>query len=176
MEQTLLLNATYEPLQIVSWKRAIRMLFQDKVEVLEEYKNEIRSVSLAIRVPSVIRLLHYVKMHRNHRTVKLSRTNLFTRDNFRCQYCGIKLSSSELTYDHLIPVSRGGKKNWDNIVTCCVPCNRIKSNRTPKESGLRLLRNPKTPSGFPIRLQFLMAKIKTPESWLDYTFNLSRDT
>ena len=173
MEQTLLLNATYEPLQIVSWKRAVKMLFQDKVEVLEEYKNEIRSVTLAIRVPSVIRLLHYVKMHRNHRLVKLSRNNLFTRDNYRCQYCGKKFPSSELTYDHLIPVSRGGKKSWDNIVTCCVPCNRKKSNRTPRESGMRLLKKPKAPTGFPIRLQFLMSRIKAPDSWRNYTFSLS---
>ena len=175
MERTLLLNATYEPLQIVSWKRAIRMLFQDKVEVLEEYKNEVRSVSIAMKIPSVIRLLHYVKMHRNHRVVKLSRANLFARDNYRCQYCGKRHSPSELTYDHLIPVSRGGRKEWENIVTSCVPCNRLKGNRSPRESGLKLLKKPTAPTGFPIRLQFLMSKIKMPESWRNYTFNLSSD-
>jgi len=174
MEHTLLLNATYEPLQIVSWKRAVRMLFQDKVEVIEEYHNEVRSVSISIRIPSVIRLLHYVRVHRNHRTVKLSRSNLFLRDKYRCQYCGRQLPASELTCDHLVPVSRGGRKTWENVVTCCVPCNRRKGNRTPRESGLKLLKQPTVPAGFPARLYFVMTRTKAPDCWHDYTFSLAR--
>ena len=170
MDCTLILNATYEPLQIVSWKKALRMLFQDKVEVVAEYDREIRSVTVAVKLPSVLRLLHYVKVKRHHHRVKFTRANLYARDGYRCQYCGQKHSSSSLTYDHVIPVAMGGQKNWENIVTCCVSCNRRKGNRTPEESGLKLLKKPKAPSGFPYKILFHFQQSKAPESWKSYVF------
>lgn len=170
MHQTLLLNATYEPLQVVSWKRAVRMLFQDKVEVVEVYEHRIHSVSLTIHVPAVIRLVHYVKVRRAHARVKFSRTNLFARDRYRCQYCGSKYPARELTYDHVVPVARGGRKSWENIVTCCVDCNRRKGNRTPIEAGLKLLKQPRAPIGFPSKVQFLLSKTTAPEPWKTYIF------
>lgn len=170
MEHTLVLNASYEPLQIVSWKRAIRMLFQEKVEVVAEYDREIRSVSLSIRLPSVLRLLHYVKNKRNYHQVKFTRTNIYARDKYQCQYCGGRFLVSELTYDHVIPVARGGGKSWENIVTSCIPCNRWKGDRTPEEAGLSLLRQPKAPVGFPHKIQFLLYQKKAPESWHSYIF------
>lgn len=170
MDQTLLLNATYEPLQIVSWKRAIRMLFQEKVEVVEVYDRRIRSISFSVRMPSVIRLLHYVKVGREHAKVKFSRHNLFVRDHYRCQYCGRQLPTNRLTYDHVIPVAKGGGKNWENIVTSCVDCNRQKGDRTPDEAGLRLLKKPSAPIGFPTKVHFLLSRSRAPDCWKTYVF------
>lgn len=170
MEQILVLNFTYEPLQVISWKRAVRMLFQEKVEVLEEYEREIRSVYLSLRIPSVLRLLRYVKVKRHHNQVKFTRTNIYSRDEYSCQYCGHKFPASHLTYDHVVPVARGGNKSWENIVTSCVRCNRKKGNRTPEEAGLKLLKRPKAPYGFPHRVHFLLWESKAPESWKNYIF------
>lgn len=170
MTSTLVLNATYEPLQIVSWKRAVRMLFQQKVEVVAEYEQEVRSVSVTLKMPSVLRLLHYVKVRPHHNRVKFSRANIYARDGYRCQYCRRRPSTSELTYDHVIPVARGGPKSWENIVTCCIPCNRKKGNRTPEEAGMKLLKAPKAPSGFPHKIRFHFQQRQAPESWRDYIF------
>lgn len=170
MEQILVLNSTYEPLQVISWKRAVRMLFQEKVEVLEEYEREIRSVYLSLRVPSVLRLLRYVKMKRHHNQVKFTRSNIYSRDGYSCQYCNHKLPASQLTYDHVVPVALGGNKSWENIVTSCVKCNRKKGNRSPEEAGLKLLKHPKAPYGFPHRVHYLLWESRAPESWKDYIF------
>ncbi len=169
-ERILVLNSTYEPMVIVNWRRAVRLLFQEKVEVLAEYDREIRSVTMAIKVPSVVRLRRYVRHHRFHRQIKFSRPNIYARDSYRCQYCGDRLPAHDLTYDHVIPVSRGGVKSWENIVTCCVPCNRIKADQTPDEAGLRLLKRPKAPSGFSYKIHLLMNHSKAPESWKNYIF------
>ncbi len=99
MEQILVLNSTFEPLHVISWKRALRMLFQEKVEVLAQYDREIRSVSLSIPLPSVLRLLSYVKVKRHHHQVKFTRSNIYSRDRHSCQYCGCKFSANQLTYD-----------------------------------------------------------------------------
>ncbi|HSR70668.1 MAG TPA: HNH endonuclease [Acidobacteriota bacterium] len=170
MDRILILNSTYEPLSVVSWKRAIRMVFQEKVEIVAEYEREVRSVTMAVRLPSVLRLRRYVKHQRYHCQVKFSRTNIYARDRYRCQYCGRRHATPELTYDHVVPVSRGGVKSWENIVTCCVPCNRRKGNRTPHEAGLRLLKKPKAPMGFPYKLQLMMSQKKAPEVWRNYIF------
>ena len=170
MEHILILNSTYEPLHIISWKRALRMLFQDKVEVVEEYDQEIRSVSLSIRLPAVLRLLRYVRVKHHHHRVRFTRSNIYSRDRYHCQYCGRRFQSNQLTYDHVLPVARGGGKTWENIVTCCISCNRKKGNRSPEEAGLRLLRRPSSPSGFPYRVQFLLWEKETPESWKNYIF------
>lgn len=170
MEHTLVLNATYEPLQIIGWKRAVRMVFQEKVEVVAEYDREIRSVSNRIRLPSVLRLLHYVKIRHGCNRIKFSRENLYARDGYRCQYCGTRAPLSQLTYDHVIPVAQGGIKSWENIVTCCIQCNRKKGNRSPAQADLRLLRIPKAPSGFPYRVRLLFRQPAVPESWKDYIF------
>jgi 5-methylcytosine-specific restriction endonuclease McrA len=169
MECTLILNATYEPIQVVTWKRAVRMLFQGKVEVIAEYENEVRSASLAVRIPSVLRLLHYVQLRRQHLQVKFTRANLYARDNYKCQYCGQRRSALELTYDHVIPVARGGGKSWENIVTCCRACNLKKGDRLPEEAGLRLLRPPLAPGGFPHKFRFLGRSVM-PDSWRHYIF------
>ncbi len=170
MNSTLVLNATYEPIQIVSWRRAVRMLFQDKVEVVAEYNREIRSVSLTIKLPSVLRLIHYVRVRPHHSRIRFSRANIYARDNHTCQYCTRRFATTQLTYDHVIPVARGGPKTWENIVTCCVPCNRRKGNRTPAEAGLSLSKNPKAPNGFHHKIRLQLQQRMPPESWKDFMF------
>src|SRR5947208_3512492 len=149
MEQTLLLNATYEPLKIVHWQKAITLLCQGKVEVVREYDREVHSVSITFKLPSVIRLLRYIRIKRRFDYVPFSRANIYARDEHTCQYCGDLSSTSELTFDHVVPVAQGGRKDWENIVTCCVSCNRKKGGRTPAEAGMHLLRMPKRPQSAP---------------------------
>jgi len=167
MEQVLVLNITYEPLKIIDWKRAIRLLLLNKVEVLEEYNREIHAVSFTVRLPSVVRLLRMVKKPRS--PVKFSRRNIYERDRFRCQYCGEGFPSEELTYDHVIPKYRGGRTEWANIVTCCIPCNRRKGGRTPQEAGMRLIRKPTRPEWLPA-LRITIRFKQVPSSWRDYLY------
>jgi 5-methylcytosine-specific restriction endonuclease McrA len=175
MEHTLVLNATYEPLRIVSWQKAITLLFQGKVEVIANYDREIRGVTVRVKLPSVLRLLRHVRMKRPFAEVPFSRPNVYARDDYRCQYCGDHFPSSELTFDHVIPVARGGHKGWDNIVTCCVICNRKKGDRTPEQAGMKLVRKPRRPEALP-SLTLSLGLQRAPESWRDYLyFDLSWD-
>ncbi|MFZ7112754.1 MAG: HNH endonuclease [Desulfatiglandales bacterium] len=167
MEQVLLLNITYEPLKIINWRKAVTMLCLGKVEVIEEYDHEIRSVSFAVKLPSVVRLLKLIKRPKN--PIKFSRQNIYARDRFKCQYCGGSFSSEELTYDHVFPKSRGGRTEWENIVTCCVECNRIKGGRTPEEAAMTLIRKPARPSWIPA-LRITIGFQRVPESWRDYIY------
>lgn len=166
--ETLLLNATFEPLKVISWQRAVTLLFLGKVEVVEQYEDEeISSVSFSIKMPSVVRLLRMIRPR--FRRVKFSRLNVFLRDKYSCQYCGSVMPTTELTYDHILPRSRGGRTEWENIVTACVPCNRQKGGRTPSEAGMRLLRPPVRPTSLP-SLKLTITFRKTPESWRDYLY------
>lgn len=165
MERTLLLNATYEPLMVIDWRRAISLVFLGKSDVLAEHDRKIRSVSANIRIPSVVRLRERVR--RSEPVIRFSRTNVYARDGHRCQYCAGKFPASELTFDHVIPRSRGGQTNWVNIVTCCVDCNRIKADRTPAEAGMTLLTRPARPTSLPEVEKGLGGK-NAPESWAFY--------
>ncbi|MBW1721319.1 MAG: HNH endonuclease [Deltaproteobacteria bacterium] len=167
MEQVLLLNITYEPLKIINWKKAITLLCLGKVEVIEEYDHEIRSVSFSIKLPAVVRLLKLIKRPKS--PIKFSRQNIYSRDRYTCQYCGKRFSTEELTYDHVLPKSRGGKTVWENIVTCCVDCNRKKGGRTPEEASMRLIRKPTRPSWVPA-LRITIGFNKVPETWRDYLY------
>src|SRR2546430_6415501 len=149
MELTLLLNATYEPLRVVNWQKAITLLWQGKVEVLEVYDREIHGGSISIKLPAVMRLLKMVKLREAHRSVKFSRINIFTRDRFRCQYCRRKFHTEDLTFDHVIPIAKGGNKTWENIVTACWGCNNRKSGRLPEEAGMHPMRQAPKPEGKP---------------------------
>lgn len=164
MESVLLLNASYEPLRIISWQRAVTLVFCGKVEIVEEYDHDIRSVSIVVKAPAVVRLLKYARIGR--KTPPLSRTNILARDNFQCQYCARDLSSREATLDHVMPRSRGGKTTWQNIVCCCSSCNRRKGGRTPREASMALLKVPVQPDWLPVLHIRLYGKV--PLSW--YTF------
>ena len=169
MEQTLLLNATYEPLKVVHWQKAVTLWCQGKVEVISVYDREIRAVSVSFKLPSVIRLLRYIRIKRRFDYVPFSRANIYARDRHRCQYCGHGAPTSELTFDHVIPVAQGGRKDWENIVTCCITCNRQKGGRTPEQASMRLIRHPKRPDRVPaVRITFGLRN--APESWRDYLY------
>jgi len=167
MERVLLLNATYEPLRVISWQRAVTLLTLGKVEVLETYGRVVRSVTLAIRLPSVVRLLSLVRFR--EQTVRFSRQNIYLRDRCQCQYCGKVLDVDNLTYDHVVPKSLGGSTAWENIATCCLPCNKRKGGRTPQQARMHLIRRPRKPTWHPM-LMITMTIPTTPESWRDYLF------
>jgi 5-methylcytosine-specific restriction endonuclease McrA len=171
MEQTLLLNASYEPLKVVHWQKAITLWCQGKVEVIAVHDREIRSVSVSFKLPSVIRLLRFVRIRRRFDYVPFSRANIYARDNHTCQYCRQAFPTMDLTFDHVVPVAQGGRKDWDNIVTCCIGCNRRKGGRTPGEAGMRLLRSPRRPASAPaIRITIGITMNNAPESWRDYLY------
>jgi 5-methylcytosine-specific restriction endonuclease McrA len=142
--ETLLLNASYEPLRRVPWETAINLILDGKVEVVEEYEDRfIRSVSITFKLPSIIRFLQYITPR--HKKMKFNRSSVYIRDRGRCQYCSKKVPLKDFTYDHVIPRSKGGTSTWENIVVACVPCNQQKGGRTPKEAGMTLLSTPKQP-------------------------------
>jgi 5-methylcytosine-specific restriction endonuclease McrA len=167
MSHALVLNATFEPLHIVTWQRAMQLLFQGKVEVVEESEREVRTVRLTIKVPAVLRLLQYVPLNRKKPIVRFSRANIFLRDRHQCQYCGHKFNKNQLTLDHVIPIVQGGRKCWENIVTACKPCNQRKGGRTPAQAGLHLVRKPRRPIWLPGASVQLGIAI-TPERWKIY--------
>ena len=169
MDRTLLLNATYEPLRIVPWQKAIILLMKGKVEVLAEHERIIRGVAMTIALPSVLRLNRHIRISRRLHHVPFSRTNIYTRDRYQCQYCARRLPSTKLTFDHVVPVSQGGRKDWENIVTCCIDCNRRKGGKTPDQAGLSLLRRPKRPRFLPaLRISVGLAHV--PDCWRDYLY------
>lgn len=175
MEQTLLLNATFEPLKVVHWQKAVTLWCQGKVEIIAVHDREVRAVSFSFRMPSVIRLLRYVRIKKRFDYVPFSRANIYARDSFTCQYCAEAFATQELTFDHVIPVSQGGRKDWENIVTCCVSCNRRKGGRTPEEARMHLVRIPRRPDSAPA-IRITIGLRQAPESWRDYLYwNLELD-
>lgn len=168
MYQTLLLNADYTPLKVISWQRAVKMWYIKIVEVVEVYDDfDLRSVSVTIKCPAVVRLINYVK--RTNKRVKFSRINVFGRDHFHCQYCGEQPGTPSLTYDHVLPRAQGGRTVWENIVTACLTCNSRKANKTPEEAGMRLKKKPVRPKERPFH-QFVINIPKTPEMWVSYLY------
>ncbi len=144
MNQVVVLNADYSYLNIVSWKRAVKLIVQKKVEVLKYSKKVIKGFEKTLKVPLIVRLIKFVR-NIYKRRVPLSKKNIFIRDLYTCQYCGKKIKSSP-TIDHIIPKSRGGSFSWTNVVTACVKCNQKKGNKLPSEAGLTLIRKPVMPT------------------------------
>ena len=171
--QTLVLDTAYIPVARVHWQRAVTLLFMGKVEVVEEYEDkEIKSVTFSIKLPSIVRFIRALKSKR--RAIKFSRENVFARDHGKCQYCGVRLARPEATYDHVIPRAQGGKTTWDNVVICCVPCNRTKGNRTPAQAGMTLLSTPVRPKKLPDHVRVtVMWRKGDPESWLQWLSSYS---
>lgn len=169
MEQTLVLNASYEPLKVVDWQRAITLWCRGKVEVVATYDREVRSVSMSFRLPSVVRLLRFVRVRQTRDTVPFTRANIYARDGYGCQYCGETFRAQDLTFDHVVPASKGGTRGWENIATACVECNARKGPRTPEEAGMRLLRQPRKPTPT-LMLRAVIGVRHAPESWRDYLY------
>lgn len=170
MEQTLVLNASYEPLKIVDWQRAITLWCRGKVEILAEHDREVRAVSFTFKLPSVIRLLRFVQVRGRDGVVPFTRANIYARDGYSCLYCGETFADRDLTFDHVIPQAQGGHKGWENIVTCCVPCNRRKDARTPEEAGMPLLRAPRRPTKATMLLRVTLGMRTVPATWRDYLY------
>jgi 5-methylcytosine-specific restriction endonuclease McrA len=139
-DRVLLLYQTYEPLGTLNVARAVVMTLRDSVFV-EEWDGErvLRSASAEFRVPSVIRRRSYINIRRRREQSSMKRLRIYTRDKFRCQYCGVKGTASELTLDHILPRSRGGDNSPINVVTACLKCNNRKGDRTPDEARMPLL-------------------------------------
>jgi 5-methylcytosine-specific restriction endonuclease McrA len=137
----LVLNASYEAVNICSARRAMKLIFKGAAVVEAVSPHVVHTNKIDFPVPAVIRLLIYRKMPRHHRAV--SRKGIILRDRSACQYCASKLPAKELTMDHVVPRSRGGGSTWENLVTCCFPCNNRKADRTPAEAGMALARQPR---------------------------------
>jgi len=168
--RTLLLNASCEPLKVIPWEKAVCMWLDKKVEIVEEYAERVYSSidDWSGRMPAVVRLLKYVSGHKHK--VKFSRRNVFARDLFACQYCGAKTGTENLTYDHVIPRSRGGKTVWGNIVTSCLKCNARKADRTPAEAKMVLRVPPRKPHIRPQLGQMFATMPGTPDEWREWLY------
>lgn len=161
--RTLVLDQGYQPQRIVCWQRAVLMLFAGKVEVVEVYDEEIRSPSISIKMPSVVRVLRNAKRRKTR--VTFSRANVALRDGFCCQYCGLSYPLPRLTYDHVIPRAAGGGTTWENIVMACRPCNEKKSCRTPAQAGMALRKHPTKPAWLPSIAFRVTAEQSIPDTW-----------
>ncbi|SON53819.1 HNH endonuclease [Hartmannibacter diazotrophicus] len=166
----LVLNADYRPLSyyplsLWSWQDTVKAVFLDRVNIVSEYETTVRSPTFEFRLPSVVSLKTYVHPSRHP---AFTRFNVFLRDRFQCQYCG---SREELTFDHLIPRSRGGQTTWDNVLAACSPCNLKKANKSLKEAGMHPYQMP-----YPPTVQDLHnnGRLFPPnylhESWLDFLY------
>ncbi len=163
----LVLNASYEPINICAARRALVLVLKG-VATPEEYSPQLlRSARQAIPLPSVIRLLEYRRIPQQTRA--LSRKNILMRDRYTCQYCLRTLPSSELTLDHVIPRSRSGETTWENLVTCCHECNNRKGNRTPEEAGMKLARPPR-PFTLHTSRHIMRLLGRSEERWRKYLF------
>src|SRR5437868_11391973 len=140
--RVLVLNATYEPINVCTVRRAVVLLLKEKAEVSERGEWELHSATQTIARPVVIPLVTYVRIPRDTHRRKITRRAVFARDNWTCQYCG---SRSNLTVDHVIPRSKGGSSTWENIVASCAPCNRRKADHLPDKAGMHPRRAPVTP-------------------------------
>jgi 5-methylcytosine-specific restriction endonuclease McrA len=175
--KVLLLNPHFEALGVISMERAIRLMlreFNRGYPVLETDKPIRTCTGEMFKAPSVIRLSEYENIRENIRKSKTKRITVYTRDKFTCQYCGKKPGMSSLTLDHVVPASRGGKTEPDNLVTACKPCNNFKADRTPEESGLTLLK-PLKPFNVGIDKIMAMYWVEHRPEWADYLYLGSSD-
>jgi 5-methylcytosine-specific restriction endonuclease McrA len=162
LQQVLVLNASYEPLNVTTVRRAHVLVYKGKAEVLENLSKPLRSATDTYPWPHVIRLVAYVRVPRAVKR-KISRRALFARDGWRCVYCGS--NHGRLTLDHVVPRSRGGESIWENVVTSCAPCNLRKGNRLLHEVRMELRIQPRPPS--PV-LFIRLAAPKIPQGWVPY--------
>ena len=169
MQHVLVLNASYEPLNVTTVRRAHVLVFKGKAEVIEELGQPLRSATGSFPWPHVIRLVQYVRVPRTVQR-KISRRALFARDGWRCVYCG---SSGRLTLDHVVPRSRGGDSVWENVVTSCAPCNLRKGDRLLHEASMELRARPRPPA--PV-LFIRLAAPKIPDGWQPYLNNFGSST
>ncbi|CAN1550038.1 McrA Restriction endonuclease [Rhabdaerophilaceae bacterium] len=166
----LVLNADYRPLSyyplsLWCWQDAIKAVFLDRVNIVSEYDRCVTSPSFSMRLPSVVSLKAYVKPSR---TPAFTRFNVFLRDRFTCQYCG---SKEDLTFDHVIPRSKGGMTTWENVVTACSPCNLRKGDKLPEKADMIPYQHPFAPDVHDLHSNGrLFPPNYLHESWIDYLY------
>jgi 5-methylcytosine-specific restriction endonuclease McrA len=170
--QTLMLTPWMSPHKIISWQRAVVLTYLGKVEVVESWDMDLHAQSFSMKAPAVVRLTKGSVSTKQ--SVRFSRINVFTRDKFRCQYCGERKTLKQLNYDHVIPRVRGGKTVWENIVTSCYACNDRKGSRTPEEAGMKLLKRPLKPETLPVVPPIRLDEGDVPELWQPYCGDLAR--
>jgi 5-methylcytosine-specific restriction endonuclease McrA len=159
----LVLNQSYEPVQVCSVRRAIVLVYRGRAEVIETHDSCVRTVTRKFPVPSVVRLVLYVRV--SPKSFALSKRNVMKRDGYQCQYCGTK--QGPMTVDHVIPRTLGGRDSWENLVCACVRCNNLKGDRLPDKAGVQLLRKPRRPSN----ALFITHFVGVPDSrWRPYLF------
>jgi len=161
--RVLVLNASFEPINVCTVRRAAVLILKNRAEVLEHGEWALHAESLSLPRPVVIRLLTYVRIPRDAHRRKITRRAVFARDRWTCQYCGHERGN--LTVDHVIPRSKGGSSSWDNIVTCCAPCNRRKGDRLPKQAKMVPSRTPRAPSS---TVFIHVATPTIPAAWEQY--------
>lgn len=166
---TLVLDATYQPINRVSWKEAFRMVFTGRAEIVETYADRvIRSARRVFPMPSIVR---FVRMVKNvfRRGIRFNRKNVYLRDKGRCQYCGERVPSNDFEFEHVIPKCQGGRTRWENIVVACTSCNQQKGNRTPDQARMHLRSRPLRPKYLPgANAAILVWDEGMPETWKDY--------
>src|SRR3954451_15342979 len=161
--RVLVLNASYEPINVCTVRRAAVLILKQRAEVLEHSDWALHAESLTLPRPVVIRLITYVKIPRDAHRRKITRGAVFARDRWPCQYCGHERGN--LTVDHVIPRSKGGASSWENIVTCCAPCNRRKGGRLPRQSNMVPVRAPRAPGS---TIFIHVAAPTIPPAWEQY--------
>ena len=164
--KVLLLNNSYEPISIITAKKAIIMYFLDKVDVVKKSKIVINSLYLKFNIPEVIKLKNYIYI--KHSKIPLTRKNILKRDNNTCQYCG--KNKSEITIDHILPKDKGGNDSWNNVVVACKRCNMIKGNYLLKDIDMQLIRKPFEPT----KIIYLQNVGKNNKSWHPYLYLTKR--
>ncbi len=165
--RVLVLNSTYEPINVCTTRRAIVLIMKGIARTEEKQEQIYRSSRASMHVPSVIRLTDYV--HIPFERKSLSRKNILLRDHNTCQYCGKVFTPSELTLDHVLPKSRGGSSNWDNLVACCKRCNNRKGNCLPEEAGMKLIKRPQSFS-LHVNRQIMRYLGRSDAAWRKYLF------
>lgn len=166
-QRVLVLNASYEPLQLVSVRRAVILILQEKAELIEAAEQQLRARNIAFDMPIVIRLVRYIKIPRRLR-LPCSRRGVLARDRETCQYCGIQPGRVHLTVDHVVPRSQGGQTVWENVVTACRDCNHRKGGRTPEEARMALLSKPRQPQYVAFAL---LGELERHEIWRKYAYH-----
>ena len=171
MNDVLVLNFTYEALNITTFQRAVKLIFSGKAEVVHGREHRLMSPTFEMKMPSIIRMLYYIK--RPMQKVALTKKNILLRDDYTCQYCNLK-GERMMTVDHVHPRSKGGPSTWENLVCACMRCNNRKNNRTPEHANMQLKRKPKAPKYIP----WIRVKRNTlPGEWHKFLFlyNVSID-
>ena len=162
--KVLLLSSSFEPLNFINLRRAIRLYLNDKVDAVSFWDSKIRTAEGELDFPSVLRLKKYYKIP--YARGKFNRKAVFGRDLYLCQYCEEQVTSSSATLDHVIPSAKGGPNSWFNCVTACRPCNSKKRDRTPEEANMKLISTPTIPDRI-VSIDYALEKPKHPD-WSDY--------